>query len=233
MKLSIIMVSLISNDFRKRIAERAIKHLVEYSENFEFIYIDNSPKEYELFNKTDIDIYIKNKENIGITSAFNQGYKLSTGDIILFVDNDVDIKKNWQAEAYKKLEIYDSVCLEEIKDFKKFEKNAIEIEKDIFPYYHDSFWLIKRKVFEKIGLLDEKIFCYNEGLDFFIRMCNVGLKSAVITDAYHWHLHSELPYIKNKVKEKDIKYVQDKWNISSNSDGINLAIKSYKKHAKK
>jgi len=230
MKLSIIMVSLISNDFRKKIAERAIKHLIDYSKNFEFIYIDNSLKEYELEDKSNIDIYIKNKENIGITAAFNQGYKLSSGDIILFVDNDIDIKKDWQENAFKKLEKYDAVSLIEVKDFDKFQNNEINITEDKFPFYHDSCWLIKRKVFKKIGLLDEKIFCYNEGLDFFIRMCNEGLKSAVISNVFHWHLHSELPYIKIEIKEKDIKYVKQKWGIFSNTEGINLAIKNYAKN---
>lgn len=224
------MVSLISDEKRLKLAERAVSHLIEYSNDFEFIYVDNASA-FKLNCEKDIDIYIKNKKNVGITKAFNQGFKLASGEVILFVDNDIDIEKGWQEKTLEILnQKYDALSLTECHDFEKYKRGIFEKKSIQFPLYRDCFWLIKRRVFEKIGLFDENIFCYNEGLDFFIRMCQAGLTSAVTSDIHHWHLHNEMPYIHNDIKEKDRQYLNKKWNITSRVEGINLAIQLFNKN---
>ena len=231
MKLSIIMISLISSEKRLKIAERAVEHLIKYSNDFEFIYVDNASP-FRLKCENNVNIYIRNKNNVGITKAFNQAFKLSKGEIILFVDNDTDIKKGWQEKALKILnQHFDALSLEECKDYKKFENNTCVIKPIISPLYRDCFWLIKRRVFEKIGLFDENIFCYGEGLDFYIRMCQAGLTSAVTSDVQHYHLHALMPYISNELKNKDRQYSYKKWKINSDKEGLLLGtqlLREYK-----
>jgi len=232
MKLSIIMVSLIADEKRVVLAERAVNHLIKYSNNFEFIYVDNGSS-FRLDCEKDVDIYIRNKENIGITKAFNQGFKLSSGEVIAFVDNDIDIKSDWQEKTLDILnQKYDALSLYECNDYNKYLSDASLKKYTSCPLYRDCFWLIKRDVFNKIGLLDENIFCYSEGLDFFIRMCQAGLSSAVISEVQHWHRHQCMPYIDDSTKNKDILYLKEKWGINSNKEGINLAIQLFNKHKK-
>ncbi len=224
------MVSLISNEKRLKLAERAVKHLIEYSHDFEFIYVDNASP-FRLHCEKDVDIYIKNQKNIGIMKAFNQAFKLSSGEVILFVDNDIDIGKGWQEKALAILDQkYDALSLTECRDFEKFSKGILKEGPTLCPRYLDCFWLIKRTVFEKIGLLDENLFCYGEGMDFFIRMCQAGLSSAVTSDVQHWHLHQCMPYIRQGLKEQDKNYIRKKWKLNKFSDGITLGISLFKKN---
>lgn len=50
--------------------------------------------------------------------------------------------------------------------------------------------LIDRRVFEKIGLLDEKFFMYLEDADFCHRAKLAGFKMAYIPDSKIWHINS-------------------------------------------
>ena len=178
----------------------------------------------------DIDIYIKNKKNIGITRAFNQAFKLSKGKVILFVDNDTDIKKDWQERTFKILDQkINALGLTELHDYEKFKLTNFESNQLSCPNYRDCFWLIKREVFDKIGLFDENIFCYGEGLDFYLRMCQAGLISAV-TSYTHWHLHSLMKYISQEIKNKDISYLKKKWKLNDLlPDGQKLGLQLSKK----
>jgi len=57
--------------------------------------------------------------------------------------------------------------------------------------------LIKRELFEKIGLLDEDYFLYTEDLDFCLRAVKSGFKLIYVPEAKVWHKIS--PTLKNRV----------------------------------
>jgi len=48
-------------------------------------------------------------------------------------------------------------------------------------------FLIKRKVIENIGLLDEKFFCYSEDADWSIRAIKAGYKGLYVPSSMIWH----------------------------------------------
>lgn len=47
--------------------------------------------------------------------------------------------------------------------------------------------LIRREVFEKIGMLDKDYFCYHEEIDFCLRASRAGYKIACVPSAKIWH----------------------------------------------
>lgn len=71
---------------------------------YQLISIDNagnpSAVSYLLYNS---DIYIRNKENRGNGMAWDQGVAIAEGDIIILMDNDVFVEKNWDVELVERL----------------------------------------------------------------------------------------------------------------------------------
>lgn len=63
-------------------------------------------------------------------------------------------------------------------------KNPAPIESD---YITGCALLVKRNAIEKIGLLDERIFIYNEDLDWGLRLIKAGFRNLVVPDARIWH----------------------------------------------
>ncbi len=78
--------------------------------------------------------------------------------------------------------------------------------------------LLRKKAFEKIGLLDEEMFCYGEDNDFFKRASMYGLKFGISLGTYVYHAHmltSKLfgdEWISN-MKQKSVEYLKDKYKV--------------------
>jgi GT2 family glycosyltransferase len=75
-----------------------INDLMKLKSNVEIIIVDNNSTDdtqnlHEHFK--DIKI-IKNKENLGFAKACNIGYKESTGDFVIFLNNDIRVKSNYE-----------------------------------------------------------------------------------------------------------------------------------------
>lgn len=90
-ELSIILVAYNKFNFTKSI----LADLAFLPKNTtEIIVIDNASTDEtnaELSKRTDI-IYVQNKENMFHSAACNQGYRISTGNYILMLNNDTRIK---------------------------------------------------------------------------------------------------------------------------------------------
>jgi GT2 family glycosyltransferase len=55
------------------------------------------------------------------------------------------------------------------------------------PFVSGCAMLVDRKIFEKIGLLDDKYFLYLEDLDFCVRARRAGFKIIYAPQAWLWH----------------------------------------------
>ncbi len=51
--------------------------------------------------------------------------------------------------------------------------------------------LISRRVFEEVGLFDERFFMYYEDMDFCLRVCAAGYRILLVPDALLWHRVSQ------------------------------------------
>ena len=69
----------------------------------EVIVVDNASIDQtntEMVKNTDV-VYIRNQENLGFAKACNIGFKAATGDVIMFLNNDIRVKSdydNWTNE---------------------------------------------------------------------------------------------------------------------------------------
>jgi O-antigen biosynthesis protein len=113
-------------------------------------------------------------EPIGYTRAVNEGIKVSKGEYVLLLNNDVQIldywpKNQWLEKLTEPFLINDKVAVTGTVQY-----HEPAINKDFLIFFCV---LIKRTVFDKIGLLDE-IFSpgYGEDIDFCIRVTNNNLE---------------------------------------------------------
>ena len=93
MDLSIIIVSFNT----KKLLTSCIKSIQEYTKgiNFEIIVVDNDSKDGSSEAAKNLGAtVIKNSKNLGFAGANNQGFKISRGRYVLFLNSDTEIHDN-------------------------------------------------------------------------------------------------------------------------------------------
>src|SRR3989338_5704415 len=176
---------------------RSIKKL-KYK-NFEIILIDNNSDNFNKikdFTKKNCELRIKNYElnkNTGFTGGVNFGIKKALKnktnvDYIWLLNNDALVDKNTLTELVKtakekNLEA-DGGTFNWIQG--SFPKGAIKNPK----WITGTSMLIKKNIFEIIGLFDEKFFLYYEDVDFCFRLKKNGFKLSVSEKAFVSHKKS-------------------------------------------
>lgn len=196
---------------------------------------DKTPEKLELEKeKFGIEKIIKNNENRGFAKACNQGIEYArekNADYVFLLNSDMEIIENSlpsliQADkdiispvnqfpiTPKKDDYrYDyggyinwwtgRVHHDDRTVFSKELKTPLTVE-----YDSGCSLLIKKEVFEKIGLFDERFFMYFEDVDFCVRAKNAGLSVAVDPSTRMFH---KLGSSVKRWSKKAIYY-----NISSN-----------------
>lgn len=163
---------------RAYILSRAIESVLNQTyRNIELIIIDDGSTdntEEIVKNFSDPRIkYIRHSENRGIPFSRNTGIKNSKGDFIAFLESDDEylpkkIEKIMRIFRDSLAHIGMVASNYYIMDEKGKEKRIRKTDnkKRIFP--HVSSWVIRSRVFEKVGLFDERILLSDE-VDFFSR----------------------------------------------------------------
>ena len=152
--------------------------------------------------KIEIIIIDNNKKNIGFAAGCNKGIRLALkhgADAVLLMNQDIEIKKgfikpilNNSADIispiikFKRGDEWVYDCGGKINWWwgrtKHVELRIMNYElriKKKIDYVSGCCMLIKREVFEKIGLFDERYFMYFEDVDFCLRAKNAGFQIAV------------------------------------------------------
>lgn len=164
----------------------------------ELIIVDNNSTDEslklvgKLFTEAKI---IKNKSNIGFGRANNQGAIEATGEVLLFLNTDVEIPKpNFVHTMYKHL-IKNRVCIlgPKIINFDGEDPTFGKKQNiDIFSYpglSNNSFYvdgcalMIRKKDFLSLGAFDEKYFMYGEDIDLSWRARLMGKKVEIFQGA--------------------------------------------------
>ena len=193
--------------------EKVLRNCLDslYHDNYpnkEVVVVDNASKD-DSFDKMRFIFskfhFIKNDKNLGFAAGNNVAIKWALekmADYVLLLNNDAvlgeDALKIMIEEAEKDQEagifspiIYDKkgqiwfsggkinwlkMCAEHQNDIKKTE------------FITGCAMLIRKEVFKKIGLLDEKFFLYYEDADFSYRAKRVGFGLRILKDARvdHW-----------------------------------------------
>lgn len=175
-------------------------------DNYEIILVDNnsneSPFDYVRTNFPEV-IMVMNDKNLGFTGGNNSGIKVSNGDYIFIVNNDTEVTENLLEELLKPFNIDDTIGIvcPKIKFFSNPNliqyagynpinpytgRNSaignLQVDKGQFDdgyytnYAHGAAMMVKREVFEKVGLFPDHFFIYYEELDFSVRARKAGYK---------------------------------------------------------
>jgi GT2 family glycosyltransferase len=186
-------------------------------QHFEVIIVDNGSsdgsvdyikKNFPKFSIIDL------KENTGFSPAVNLGIKKAKGKYIFLLNNDTKVDKNcikYLVEtlnkkhdvgmvAAKMLNFYTPELIDSAGDYIDVVGHANNIglgEKDGPKYNKEDYVflvtgggsLIRKKVFEQVGLLDDSYFAYFEDVDFCLRAQFQGFKGYYQPKAVVYHIH--------------------------------------------
>ena len=157
---------------------------------------------------------IKNKQNKGVASGNNQGIRLALenkSDWVLLINNDVEFEPMLIDKLLGAHDQYhDSIIVPKMLFYDHpndiwyaggfFSKGYINKHRglgqpnstcfmdDIVEYAPTCCALIHRKVFDDVGLMDEKYFVYFDDSDFFFRVLKDGRhKVRLINDVEFYH----------------------------------------------
>lgn len=239
MKTSIVILTFNQLEYTKKCID-SIRQYTKKNE-YELIIVDNnSTDETVSWLKEQQDIKaIYNKENVGFPEGCNQGIAISTGDNILLLNNDVIVTSRWLDNLvqclYSDSKIgavgpitnnasnYQAICV----------KYQSETEMQLFAETTNRFnpkvWeerlklvgfclLIKKRVLDQVGLLDEQFSPGNyEDDDLSYRIRLAGFRLILCKDTFIHHFGSVSFRQDNAkyaalLKENGNKFV-DKWGF--------------------
>lgn len=211
MKTSIIILTHNQLEITKQCLESIFKHTPE---PFELIVVDNNSTDgtAEYLKSLPGIKTVFNLKNHGFARGCNQGYEISTGDTILFLNNDTIVTENWLGNMLRLLYSNDKIGLVGPVT------NNISGSQQIPASYSDTSsledfarahcrWnaqchrrvlrlvgfclLVKRKVLDDIGVFDERFGFGNfEDDDLCLRAVNKGWHLMIALDSYIHHIGS-------------------------------------------
>lgn len=195
-------------------------------------YTDNLKTPYEIIlvlngktgiridmDKTYADKVIENEENLGYAKAVNQGIRVSQGEYVVLMNNDIKVYDHWLEDLKDASEYADLVVATPMYSRDEPWKRGVEanqlreeqmrvpIENTLSDFEDFSCAFIKRGVFDQIGLFDEQFFYSCEDVDFKRRMKEKGLtyKSSKRCNVHHVGSATDIdgkPEIMNESKDK-------------------------------
>lgn len=208
-KTSIIILTL--NKLEYTMA--CIQSIREYTKNLEYeiIVIDNGSNDGTrewLLIQNDIKVVL-NEKNFGFPKGCNQGIEIASGENILLLNNDVIVTENWLSNLLSRLYSADNIgavgpvtnnayyfqsiptaytSLQEMHSFAK--ENYIE-NRDSYEQRLKLIgfcMLIKKKIIDQIGLLDERFTPgHYEDDDLSYRIMLAGYKLILCKDVFIHH----------------------------------------------
>lgn len=159
---------------------------------------------------------IKNAKNVGIAKGNNQGIRAALADrcgAVLLLNNDVVFERNFILSLFEGLKanacsmtvpliyFHDSPTriwaagggFRALLGQQTFHRGEGKEDNGRYNEAVETVFapacciLIKRDVFDKIGLMDERFFVYSEDVDFMYRASKANLATRVIPSAKLWH----------------------------------------------
>ncbi len=212
--------------------------------NFEVIVVDNASEDSsrdiirEEFPQVRL---IANEQNYGFAKGNNIGITAARGELVALFNNDATADRNWLHELVHGLlaspeaaiamgPIYYQTGDQQIWSaggrldlvtglawhLDRLEQRYINRESDYFPLCAA---LIRREVFENIGLLDERFFLYSEDIDFSLRVRGAGLGLKFVPGATVRHeaparIREESLFTLRKKLESEFKLILKTWPMS-------------------
>ncbi len=185
-----------------------------------------------------IEMIIDTRENIGFARGNNIGIRQALKDgaeYILLLNDDTEVAPDFLTKLVEMAEVQQDAGMLGPKVFlydqpqkiwfagALFDQKACEIITTGFDqkgergdvelvesdYVTGCALLVKKKVIEEIGMLDERFFLYWEDVDWGLRCINAGLKNLMVTHSIIWHKASassggvnSLPRVYHKARSR-------------------------------
>lgn len=185
----------------------------------EIIVVDNGSTDgSQSYLQTQKDIkLVTNPKNLGFTGGHIAGYKASTGDFILLLNNDAVMDKEYIERAVSSMSADENIgaiggrayiwdenneLYDRTNDFYAFQNINPVTAEGIFTK-HDlgidqsvnvvsgSCVMVRRKITEQIGYLHDPFFAYFEESDLFARMKRAGYKILYSPELAIWHANAK------------------------------------------
>jgi GT2 family glycosyltransferase len=189
---------------------------ISYPKNkTEFIMVDNASSDSSVSyvtRKYPWIIILSLDKNYGFTRGNNEGVKVASGEYVVFLNNDVTVDENWLTELVKtvlpkperivtskslffdKRDVVDhigskvtiigrSLCVNFGRKDRGTEKNPKFV---VQPY--GASMLVKKNVFEKIGMFDEDYFTSLEDTDFGLKAWLYGYEVMYVPTSIFYHV---------------------------------------------
>ncbi len=218
--VSIIIVAWNGLTNTKLCLKSIIRHTTQ---PYELILVDNGSRDStgRYLSRIPGAKVIRNRENHGFAGGCNHGIRQATGDLILLLNNDTIVTPHWLNNLTTCLEHDPTIGLvgprsnyaavTGIPDLQLNSWEEIEIFATRFNRPDPAKWLtvadwlpgfcllIRREVFQRVGLLDEEFkFGFLEDVDFCRRAQQAGYRLACAGDTFVYHFGSRT-FIKNNL----------------------------------
>jgi len=192
--------------------------------NYELIIIDDSSKDEtrRILHRLKYR-FIKNKKRLGCTKTINRGIKLSKGEFIFRLDQDMVYDKNYLNEMIFAAKSDKNIGIVSCKSYYYKQKNKIrainlktnlltsktkvvgrdEIDNGQFDNMKEiesmsgGNLLVKKEVFDKIGLFPEEYLLYGSDIDLCLNAKKAGYKIA-LSKAKVWHKKNETENLRDE-----------------------------------
>lgn len=222
MNKNVFVSIIIANYNGKEFLDSCLRSVLRSSyKNFELVLIDDgstddSLKKIRKFQEKDKRVLlIRNKTNLGAAASRNKAIKFARGEIIVFLDNDTEVRPDSVSEIIKPLlnrnfvgssqavlldfNRRDSVqmaggllipqtgWLVPFNQWRRFSKIRNKLkEKNIVAI--SAALAVKKEVIDKVGGFDEKESIYTEDLDFCWRIWVAGYRIVLAPRSivFHW-----------------------------------------------
>jgi O-antigen biosynthesis protein len=239
MKISIIILTYNQLTFTNQCIESIEKHTKE--EDIEIIVVDNASSDgtREYLSGLGHIRTIYNNENMGFARGCNQGFEISTGDAILFLNNDTVVTKNWLPPLIDLLYRNEKIgMVGPVSNYVSGQQqvhvtyqNIEDLDNFVNKYYHENkgkfkrvlrligfCLLVKREVLNKIGLFDEHFEIGQfEDDDLCLRAIQKGYQLFIAFDSFvHHYGHASFNNQNDIFRDTlvtNYKRFKDKWKI--------------------
>ena len=190
---------------RTRYLDKLLATLRDQYNDMEIVLVDDgsaNSSEIELFSQRYNTTFINHEENLGLSAAKNTGIRNSTGEVTVFLDDDLLPKDGWkeifEEEIAKGFAIVGGVIEPWYEVKKPFWMNkALDF---VLALNHNSMVLlegataIKKEVFDKAGFFNEKLgrraanHQAGEGWELYKKAQSQGYKIKVVEKAIFQHI---------------------------------------------
>ncbi|MFD2161024.1 glycosyltransferase family 2 protein [Paradesertivirga mongoliensis] len=162
------------------------------------------------------------KEAFNFNRYLNIGLKASKSDFICFCNNDIVFFKDWASEllkamdADKKLLSASPICPKFHPDSEIYPNTGIRYGHEIRKEISGWCFLVRREIFQQIGLFDENFSFWFADADYANTLKKYGIKHGLVTSAMVEHLDGRSTIeldsaMKQEMTTEQFWYYQFKW----------------------